>query len=282
MNNEQQFTFKEKIAYYLEDTETSLGQTINLVILGLIFLSLGIFVAETYAIPQPVESLLNYIDLGILIIFTVEYLIRLWSAQDKSKFLFSIFSIFDLLAIIPLLVGIIDIRFFRIFRWFRVLRMIRFIEFETTLFKLQIKNELVLTRILLILFSVTFVYSGLIYQIEHHQNSHVFRNFFDALYFCVVTMTTVGFGDVIPLSSLGRGVTIMMIISGVILIPWQIAELTQQLMKTVKNHQNNLSCYECGLDSHDNDALFCKRCGKKLVLTHSSLLFNVSKSQNNL
>lgn len=264
MNNEQQLFLKDKIAYYLENTENTLGKTINLIILGLIVLSLIIFVAETYSIPEYLKVLFYYIDLVILIIFTIEYLIRFWCAQAKFKFIFSLFSILDLLAIFPLLFGFIDIRFFRIFRWFRVLRMIRFIEFETSLFKININNEIVLTRILLILLSVTFVYSGLIYQIEHHNNPQVFRNFFDALYFSVVTMTTVGFGDVTPLSELGRVVTLMMIVTGIILIPWQITELTRQLIKTVENKKNNTQCYNCGLDQHDIDANFCKICGRKL------------------
>ncbi|WP_013323371.1 ion transporter [Gloeothece verrucosa] len=264
----QQFFLKEQIAYYLEDTETALGQIINLSIMGAIFLSLAIFVAETYSIPKSLEVWFDYIDLVILIIFTLEYSVRFWCAQEKVKFVFSLFSILDLLAIIPLLFGLIDVRFFRIFRWFRVLRMIRFIEFETSVFKMKIANEIAVTRIFLILLSITFVYAGLIYQIEHQNNPELFRNFFDALYFSVVAMTTVGFGDVTPLSELGRAVTLMMIISGVILIPWQITELTKQLMKTVENKTNNLQCYECGLDSHDNDAIFCKKCGNKLDIAH--------------
>jgi voltage-gated potassium channel len=192
----------------------------------------------------------------------MEYGVRLWCAQSKVKFIFSLFSILDLLAIIPLFLGIIDVRFLRIFRWFRFLRMIQFIELQLFIFKINTFDGIILGRILLTLFSLIFVYAGLIYQVEHPRNAQEFRNFFDALYFSVVTMTTVGFGDVTPLSEPGRVVTLMMILSGIILIPWQIGELIRQLLRTIAKQPKK--CLNCGLMFHDFDARFCKNCGYSL------------------
>ncbi|MGK7939226.1 MAG: ion channel, partial [Crocosphaera sp.] len=164
--------------------------------------------------------------------------------------------------ILPLFIGFINIRYIRILRWFRVLRFLRLINFETSLFRIKSEDSIILVRIFLILFSLVFIYSGAIYQVEHHSNPEVFKTFFDALYFSVVTMTTVGFGDVIPLSEAGRILTVVMIFSGIILIPWQLSILTQKFLHN--NQPGNQVCSYCGLKFHDKDANFCKICGTKL------------------
>lgn len=255
-------TAKEKIAFYLEDIENPIGIAVNLSIVGLIFLSLVMFVAETYSIPNTVRVCFHYIDITILFLFSFEYLLRFWCATSKVKFLFSLFSIVDLLAIVPMFVGFMDARFLRLFRWFRILRILRFIDFEVSIFRLKTEDGIILARILLTLFSIVFIYSGLIYQIEHQVNPEVFKSFFDALYFSVVTMTTVGFGDVIPLSQIGRVLTLMMIVTGVLIIPWQVRDLIEQLLKTIDKVDR--TCSQCGLAVHDRDANFCKICGFKL------------------
>lgn len=116
----QNFTFKEKISHYLDDFNSPIGVIVNLIILGLILLSSGIFVIETYPLYDTTLKVLGKIDGVILSLFTIEYLIRFWCAESKVKFIFSIFSFIDLLSILPLFVGFIDIRFIRILRWFRV------------------------------------------------------------------------------------------------------------------------------------------------------------------
>jgi voltage-gated potassium channel len=254
--------FRQKIALYLEDLESPTGLAINLSILGLILISLGIFVAETYSISDRWKVWLDYLDLAIVIIFAIEYLVRLWCTESKLKFIFSILSFIDLLAIVPLLVGFADIRFVRIFRWFRILRIIRFFELPISIFQIQTTDKIIFARILLTLFSIIFVYSGLIYQIEHPVNPQAFDNFFDAIYFSIVTMTTVGFGDVTPLSEGGKFMTVLMILTGVLLIPWQLGELVKQLIN--KDDRLQITCSNCGLSAHETDAFFCRKCGTRL------------------
>lgn len=255
-------SLRKNLGIYLEEIDHPIGIRINLIILILIFLSLVVFVAETYSLPEEFLSWLHLIDLVILIVFSVEYLLRFWCAENQLKFVFSLFSLIDLIAIVPLLFGFFDIRFIRIFRWFRLLRIFRFFKFETFIFNIKTEDGIPLLRILLTLFSIVFIYSGLIYQVEHQVNPEIFRNFFDALYFSIVTMTTVGFGDITPLSENGRWLTLLMIITGVILIPWQISELIKELLKTADTVQK--VCSGCGLGIHDTDANYCKICGEKL------------------
>jgi voltage-gated potassium channel len=256
---------RDKIANYLEeiDTPTSIG--INLAILGLTVFSLIIFVIQTYPISPNLRDLLNDLDTIILILFTIEYSLRLWAAKSRWKFFFDFFSIIDLISIIPLFLGWFDIRFLRIFRWFRLLKLIRLANSDLFAVKLKFKDQIIFVRIYLVLFSTVFIYSGLIYQLEHPHNPDLFRNFFDALYYSIVTMTTVGFGDIIPLSESGRLLTVMMILTGIILIPWQIGDLVKQLLKA--SSTTSLFCSGCGLLTHDADANFCKICGLKLSVS---------------
>ncbi|NJO66937.1 MAG: ion transporter [Leptolyngbyaceae cyanobacterium RM1_405_57] len=120
-------SIRQAIAFYLEDIETLPGRIINLIITGLVLISSAIFVTETYPIPASVRSILDGVDLGILVVFAVEYLLRFWCAEEKLRYVFSLYSIIDLLAILPFFLPGIDIKFIRIFRWFRILRLIRFI-----------------------------------------------------------------------------------------------------------------------------------------------------------
>ena len=260
--NDRLSQWRKKVAFYLENIETNIGLTINLIILVLILISLGIFVAETYPISERIKQVLELFDTAILVLFTFEYFIRLWSAKQKKQFFWSFFSLIDLIAILPLLIGIFDLRFLRIFRWFRILRIIRFWELEKKVLGVRVGKNIVFIRIFLTLFSLIFIYAGLIYQIEHRVNGDSLKNFFDAFYFVVVTMTTVGYGDVTPLSEPGRAMTLLMILTGVLFIPWQFGELIAEVVKKVNSIEQK--CDRCGLSRHDPDAQFCKQCGNKL------------------
>jgi voltage-gated potassium channel len=252
----------DKIFLYLEDIENPIGRIVNLLITGLVLVSTGIFIAETYPLPPDIRSLIAKIDIIILSIFAVEYLLRLVAAPNKFKYIFSSYSLIDLIAILPVLTGITDVSFVRILRWFRILRLLRFIEGKALLGNLDREDSSIVTRILFTIFSIIFIYSGLIYQVEHPVNPKDFGTFFDAVYFAVVTMTTVGFGDVTPTSDAGKLMTVLMILTGIALIPWQLGDLIKQVAKSA--NKVNAVCPKCQFSSHDLDARFCKFCGGKL------------------
>ncbi|MDJ0514939.1 MAG: ion transporter [Trichodesmium sp. MO_231.B1] len=253
---------KKNLAFYLEDIENPIGKTINLILLFLILLSSAIFVAETYPIPEQIFLKLELIDDAILVCFAIEYLLRFWCADKKIKFVFSFFSIIDLLAILPIFPGFLELSFIRLIRWFRILRLIRFLKLKIYIFQISTADGVIFARILFTLFTIIFIFSGLIYQVEHRVNPESFKTFLDAVYFSVVTMTTVGFGDVIPISEKGRLLTVLMILTGISLIPSQLGDLIKQLIKTA-NKQEKV-CSDCGFYYHDIDAKFCKICGTEL------------------
>lgn len=254
---------RKRLVFYIEDLETPVGLAVSLLITGLILLSAAIFVIQTYPISPQLRSVLEVVDQFIIVLFAIEYLIRFWGAENKLKFIFNLYSIIDLIAILPVILGSFNIGFIRILRWFRILRLIRFLDFKITFLQIQTKDGIIFARIIFTLLTIIFIFSGLIYQVEHPINPEIFGTFLDAVYFSVVTMTTVGFGDVIPLSEMGRFLTILMILTGVALIPWQLGNLIKQLVKTA--NQVETICSDCGLSSHDTDALYCKRCGTLLT-----------------
>lgn len=113
-------------------------------------------------------------------------------------------------------------------------------------------------RLLLTLMMIFFVSSGFFWHFENAVNPSV-QTFGDAFYFTVVALTTVGFGDIAPVSSAGRWVTVLMILSGIILIPWQASKLVKEWMRI--SDKQKVICESCGLKYHDKDASHCKSCG---------------------
>ncbi len=253
---------KQRIAFYLEDIETPIGRAVNIIITVLVLLSSVIFVIDTYPISNSLRSKLNFIDAGILTIFVLEYLLRFWCAESKTKYFFRLYSVIDLMAILPVFLRSVDISFIRILRWFRILRLLRFLEGKTLFGRISTADSVIFARILFTLFAIIFIYSGLIYQVEHPVNAESFNTFLDAVYFSVVTMTTVGFGDVTPISEAGRLMTVLMILTGIALIPWQLGDLIKQLVKTTNKLET--ICPSCSLSLHEADAQFCKLCGTQL------------------
>ncbi len=124
------------------------------------------------------------------------------------------------------------------------------------------QDSAIFARILFTIFTIVFIYSGLIYQVEHPINSEKFATFLDAVYFSVATMTTVGYGDITPISQVGRLLAVLMILTGIALIPWQVGDLIKQLVKT--SNQVETLCTNCGQETHADDARYCRICGWEL------------------
>ena len=159
----------QKINFYLDDLATPIGKLINIAIAILVLASAISFVAQTYEISEITRHRLNLLDDIILGVFVFEYFLRLICAEQKLKHLFSLYAIIDLVAILPFFLGAIDVTFIRLLRWFRILRLIRLVE-SRTLFAHKTEDIAILFRILFTLLAIVFVFSGLVYQIEHPSN----------------------------------------------------------------------------------------------------------------
>ncbi|MDB9528894.1 ion transporter [Oscillatoria sp. CS-180] len=253
---------KQTISAYLDDTNRAKGEWVTGTIAVLIFLSAVIFVVETYEVPDQLRLILNGLDWTILSIFAVEYLLRIWIAERWWAYVFSPYGLVDLIAICPFVLGFLDMRFVRLLRWLRVLRLARFLGDRAILGRFTAADTLAVVRIVSTLFAIIFIYAGIIFQVEQRYNPDTFTSFLDAAYFAVVTMTTVGYGDITPVSDAGRLCTILMILTGIALIPTQLGNLIRQILKVSQSLQ--IPCSNCGWSVHDPDARFCKRCGESL------------------
>jgi len=257
-------TTRELVRFYLLDHRTWLGRAIDIGLLGLNLLFVLVFVAETYSLSASFQRRLWQFEVAIAVVFLVEYVLRLYGAESRIAEATSPYTVVDLVAILPtftvlLLPGVtlVDVGFLRVIRIVRVLRFYRFTQDEEFFFGTVSVGRLRSMRLLLTVLSLFFVAAGLFYSVEAAQNPDV-STFGDAFYFTVVTLTTVGFGDVVPVTRAGRWVTVAAVLAGIILIPWQASKIVRAWTPGDKRH---VTCPNCGLASHDADASHCKACG---------------------
>jgi voltage-gated potassium channel len=257
-------SLREKIQFYLIDCQTIPGKLIDVSIILLNVLVCVLFVIDTYDISASTRKLLLKTEILVTVFFIIEYAARLYGSRSRLKYLFNIYSIIDLIAILPVLFSLftpetaMSLGFIRIIRVLRVFRFLRFTADPVFFFGIISTRLLKVIRLLFTIMMIFFISSGLFWFAENTQNAQV-QNFGDAFYFSVVTLTTVGFGDITPVSAGGRWVTVLMILSGIILIPWQVGLIVKEwFLMTAKKE---VTCPQCGLKNHDEDASHCKSCG---------------------
>ena len=217
---------KEKIDKIVETRESKSGLYFDYFIQVLIILSIASFTVETIPDLEPqTVYFLERFELVCIVIFSLEYLIRLYIAKSKMRFVFSFYGIIDLLAILPFYLALgFDLRSARVLRFLRLFRIIKLIRYNKAIRRFQnafimIKQELIMFSVVsLILFYLSAV--G-IYYFENSVQPEAFSSIFSSLWWSVVTLTTVGYGDIVPITIGGRIFTfiILMIGLGIIAIP---------------------------------------------------------------
>lgn len=259
-------SLRELIQFYLIDCKTIPGKIIDITILLLNLLICATFVIETYAISANLRQILWQIELVVVFFFVIEYFARLYGSRNRGKHVLRIYSIIDLIAILPTIILVFfpgaNVGFVKVIRVLRVLRVFRFLRFiaDPEFFFGKITYSLLkVLRLLLTILIIFFISSGFFWTAEHVVNPGI-NNFGDAFYFTVVALTTVGFGDITPASDAGRLVVVLMIISGIILIPWQASQIMREWFRI--SDRRRVTCKKCGLRYHDRDAVHCKHCGK--------------------
>jgi voltage-gated potassium channel len=269
-------SLRETVQFYMIDFKTPLGKAIDIFIILLNLLVVLLFVIKTYPLSSGLQETLWRMEIAAVSLFIIEYLLRLYGAPDRWAYVKDGYSIIDIVAIMPTLVLMVlpatlfthDIRFIqtiRVMAAFRIFRFLRFMAKDHLLFGMISPGMINVARLVASIFIILFVYSGLFYFVEEPVNSDV-QNFGDAFYFVVVAVSTVGFGDIVPSTSAGRLVTVAMIISGIIFIPFQAARIFRAWLRA-SSQKRMVICTNCGLDRHDVDAKYCKKCGEPLPET---------------
>lgn len=251
-------TFKEKIAFWLKDSKTLMGKTADITIILINLSACVVFVLESLPAYAGNERLFQYIEWIFILLFSTEYALRYWVAPRKVRYVFSLMSFIDILSILPSILAFGDFRFLRVFRVFRIFRFSRFFQNHIFFFGEIHRIHLHAVRIVFSIFALVFVASGMIYTIEGDANPELFPTFFDAVYFSLVTITTVGYGDITPVSFYGKLATLFIITMGIIIIPWHVGNLMRDIFQFQREY---VTCKNCGLEYHDHDAIHCKHCG---------------------
>jgi voltage-gated potassium channel len=263
---------RRQVRFYLLDHRTRLGRAIDVALLALNLGFLTLYVAGTYPLEPANRSLLAQLDVGIALVFLVEYLLRLYGAEDRVAEATDPYTVADLLAILPVLLVVVvppslfvDLAFLRALRVVRVLRFYRFTRDAEFFFGTVSDEGLRATKLLLTVLVLLFVSAGLFYSVEAGVNPGV-GNFGEAFYYTVVTLSTVGFGDIIPATEAGRWVTVATILAAVVLIPRQAS----RIVKEWTTDKVDVTCPQCGLRYHDPDASHCKSCGHVIYQEYDS------------
>ena len=250
---------REQIDRILSEQDTGPGRIVELIVGCLIVAVCGLFIWQSFPISPRTARILSILEWWITLVFLVEYLVRLWAKGFSLRYMMTPMAIIDLLACLPLFWPGSHMQFVRILRIFRVLRLLRLVQSRDFFFGRITSDHFMVLRILFTVFCLVFITGGLVYEVEHGQNPG-FRTLFDGLYFAIVSLTTVGFGDLTPVSWQGRLLTMGMILAGVLLIPWQLTTRARQIVR--HGTKKDITCRQCGLRGHDPDASHCKACGQ--------------------
>ncbi len=255
---EPNLRIKERVAFCLQDSKSVAGKVVDLILLVFNLIACALFVVNSrYGDELP--PALQLFDVIVVTVFSVEYMLRVWVAEKKLKYIFSFYGLVDLVSILPSFITLSELRFLSGLKVLRVLRFIRFLETETFFFGKLSELQLQVARTVFTVFTILFVSSGFILYFESTHDAPQIRTFSDAFYFCVVTLSTVGFGDMTPITAGGRWGTVVMILGGAVLVPFQAGKLVRILL--ADRSKNDVVCVECGLIGHDKDASHCKSCG---------------------
>jgi voltage-gated potassium channel len=210
----------------VEQHDTRAGRVFDLVIQVLIVVTLVSFTIETLPRLSPTTRwVLEGIELVVVVVFTIEYLLRLYVADRKLGFVFSFFGIVDLLAILPFYVAPgMDLRAVRAFRFLRLFRAFKMVRYNKAIQRLWRAFDLAKEEIVMFLFvAVLMIYFSAvgIYYFESEAQPEAFGSVFHSLWWSICTLTTVGYGDVVPITVGGRVFTavVMMIGLGIVAVP---------------------------------------------------------------
>ena len=262
------------VRFYLLDHQTPLGKGIDVALLALNLVFVGIFVAETYPLGSGVEATLWSLEVSIAVVFLVEYVLRLYGAENRTAEFLNGYTLVDLVAILPTLAVLVSpvpavtlyVGFLRVVRVVRVLRFYRFTRDAEFFFGTVSDNTLRSMKLLLTVLVLFFVTAGIFYGVEHEANPAV-STFGDAFYYTVVTLATVGFGDILAVTAAGRSVTVVAILAAIVVVPWQASKIVREW---AHKGQVNVTCPNCGLSYHDRDASHCKACGHVIYQPYDS------------
>jgi len=253
------------------EADTPSGKLFDVVLLVLIIISVIIVLLDS-VIPlhQKYGAQLLLIEWFITILFTIEYLLRIITTTKTRNYIFSFYGIVDLLAILPtylslILVGshfLAILRILRLMRIFRILKLARYIGASRYLVIALKESRHKIAVFLWVVMLIVIIMGSLMYLIEGPERG--FTSIPRSIYWAIVTLTTVGYGDIAPSTILGQALASIIMITGYAIIAVPTGLVTAEIIKIGNKKTNTQVCCNCNEDNHDDDASYCKSCGTEL------------------
>jgi len=266
--------WREHLHEIIFEADTPAGKRFDIILLILILLSVAVvFEDSVRGNSLKLKQSLYYAEWFFTIIFSIEYFLRIYTIKKPKTYIFSFYGIIDLLSILPTFIGLFlagtqylaIIRMLRLLRVFRVLKLVQFVGASNSLL-LSIKASRHKIGVFFLFVSITVTIMGsIMYLIEGAEAG--FTSIPRSIYWAIVTLTTVGYGDIAPVTPFGQTIASLVMLLGYAVIAVPTGIITSDFMaqqKTKIVNTNTQSCRNCNFNEHDDDAVFCKKCGSKL------------------
>ncbi|WP_325892207.1 ion transporter [Grimontia sp. NTOU-MAR1] len=255
-------------------TETRAGKAFDVTLIIVILASIAVLMLESVGDMQAKYGGWFFsIEWGFTLFFTIEYALRLYCSPAPKAYAKSFYGIVDLLAILPTYIAMLfpganylmAIRLLRVLRIFRVLKLMRYLE-ESNILLVALKSS---GRKIFIFFYAVMVlvtiFGSLMFVIEGPE--HGFTSIPYSIYWAIVTMTTVGYGDLVPQTDIGKALASITMLMGYSIIAVPTGIITAQMGQQMTTKRQTVLCPNCSKPGHENDAAFCKYCGSDLSAT---------------
>lgn len=262
-------SWRSKLFVVIFGSDTRLGKFFDVFLIIAISLSVLVVMLDSIvALRDDYGEFFKITEWFFTILFTIEYALRLISAKNPKSYIFSFFGIIDLLAIIPTYLSLflpgaqylLAIRVLRILRVFRVLKLVKYMNEAEYISSALIASRRKISVFLFAVVMIAIFAGSLLYVVEGAENG--FTSIPTSIYWAIVTLSTVGFGDIAPVTALGKLIAaiIMVMGYGIIAVPTGIVSY-----EMARAQQQPKNCLSCGFSEHDEDASYCKKCGSSLA-----------------
>jgi len=266
--------FRNRVHEIIFEADTPAGKAFDVALLVAIVASVLVVLLETVpAYHDRYGKLFYALEWVFTIFFTIEYLFRLYSIYRPWKYATSVFGVIDLMAILPTYLSIIFpgsqsllvIRILRLMRVFRIFKLGHFLAGGAHLTKALKASRPKITVFLLFISLMVTIIGAVMYLVEGGLEGSNFTSIPQGIYWAVVTLTTVGYGDITPQTALGQFLSALVMIMGYGLLAVPTGIVSVELFKTSSDITTQ-ACRYCGKEGHDEDAVYCKICGERLNL----------------
>lgn len=252
------------------EAETPAGKAFDIALIACIIVSVAVVMCDSATPPDsPYMPLLRWAEFFFTGAFTLEYALRLWCVPKPFRYARSFYGLVDLLSILPtwLILAFPAVQFFallrvlRILRVFRVLKLVQYVHEGTQIMRALRASKKRITVFFFWVTTLVILFGALMYVIEGSENG--FTSIPRAIYWAVVTLTTVGYGDISPKTPMGQGLAAIVMVLGYSIIAVPTGIVTMEMSRTAAAISTEV-CPACNREGHDADAVYCKYCGNKL------------------